>query len=303
MSQQATALATIDQSQPLATYGREQIQLIKDTYAKGASDAELQLFIEIAQRKGLDIFSNQITLVGRWDAKLSKEIRTPMTTIDGYRAMADRTGRYVPGQDAELKYDSKDRLFSATAFVKKNVGGEWHTISATAFYDEYVQTTKDGNPNRTWAKMPRLMLAKCAEALALRKAFPAELGGIYTQEEMGNEQSQTIEATPVQAKAVRVDDNKNELIATLRTVAGTAGYETEKRMAAWLKENIDNLPARNGAAFPAWLLSFDNETLQLIIDELVAEVERNMDASDSLHGVMAGTDIGDGDDAPEKLVP
>jgi hypothetical protein len=58
-------------------------------------------------------------------------------------------------------------------------------LAATAFYDEYVQTTKEGQPTAFWRRMPRGMLSKCAEALALRRAFPMELSGILADEEVG----------------------------------------------------------------------------------------------------------------------
>lgn len=181
-----TALAVTEAQfieEPL-TYTEEQVELIKNSYAKGASDAELRLFIEVAERKGLDIFSRQIFLIERWDSKVKGYVRTPETSVDGYRVIADRTGLYVPGDEPTFTYDDNGKLRTATAYVKKYVQGVWHVITATAHWAEYVATTKEGQVNTMWRTKPHVMLAKCAEALALRKAFPAQLSGLYTREEM-----------------------------------------------------------------------------------------------------------------------
>jgi hypothetical protein len=69
----------------------------------------------------------------------------------------------------------------------KYVRGTWHEVAATAYYEEYVQRKRDGAPMALWASKPRVMLSKVAEALALRRAFPAELSGVYTSDEMGDE--------------------------------------------------------------------------------------------------------------------
>lgn len=191
-------------------YNREQLDLIKDTYAKGATDQEFSLFIEVARRKGLDIFSGQICLIGRWDQQLQREVRRPQTTIDGLRLIAERTGGYCPGQHPMYSFTADGQPISATAYVKKWVGGSWHEISATAFFDEFAQKKKSGDLTAMWAKMPRLMLAKCAEALALRRAFPADCSGIYTEEEMGQASNPpAVEAQPgevIDAEPVELGD-------------------------------------------------------------------------------------------------
>ena len=167
-------------------YDAEKIDLIKDTIARGASDDELMLFLHLAQRSGLDPFSRQIYLIerranvnGEW-----KTTRQPQTGIDGLRLIADRTERYAPGRQPSYTYDAAGGLVTATAYVKKWVRGEWHEIAATAHYDEYVGKTGKGDITRMWAEKPHIMLAKCAEALALRRAFPAEMSGLYTADEI-----------------------------------------------------------------------------------------------------------------------
>lgn len=168
--------------------GLHKLELIKQTLCKGVTDDELQLFIHACKRTGLDPFMRQIFAVKRWDSSLKREVMTIQTGIDGYRLIADRTGRYAPGRDIEFGYDGKNNLKWAKAFVKKMTpDGQWHEISAIAFWNEYVQTTRDGKPTVFWYHKGHIMLGKCAEALALRKAFPAELSGIYTKEEMSQE--------------------------------------------------------------------------------------------------------------------
>lgn len=175
----SSELATIDPN------SKEMLQLMKDTICKGSSDDEFKLFAYTCKRLGLDPFSRQIFPVKRWDSGLGKEVMSIQTGIDGYRLIADRTGRYAPGKDPEFTYDSKGKLISARAFVMKQTpDSTWHEVSASAHYSEYAALKKDGKPNHMWATKPHIMLAKCAEALALRKAFPAELSGVYTKEEM-----------------------------------------------------------------------------------------------------------------------
>jgi len=171
-------------------FDQTKLDLIKRTICKGATDDELQLFIHACKKTGLDPFMRQIFAVKRWDSSARREVMTIQTGIDGYRLIADRTGKYAPGRDTEFGYDAEGNLRWAKAYIKKMTpDGQWHEISAMAFWDEYVQTTKEGKPTLFWLKKGHIMLSKCAEALALRKTFPAELSGIYTKEEMAQELS------------------------------------------------------------------------------------------------------------------
>ena len=142
-------------------FNKEQIDLLKRTVAKGTTDDELSLFMHVCKKSGLDPFSRQIYAVKRWSTKENKEVMTIQTGIDGYRLTAERTGCYCPGKESIFNYDKDNKLISATAYVKKLAGGLWHEISATAFYEEYVQLDKNGNPNNFWSKMKHTMLVKC----------------------------------------------------------------------------------------------------------------------------------------------
>lgn len=154
---------------------KDKVELIKRTVCRGASDDELELFIHVCQRCGLDPFMKQIYSVKR------AGVMTIQTSIDGLRLIADRSGNYSPGSEPNYVYTEEGKLLSATAHLKKRTNdGHWHNVSATAFFNEY----KPNGASPFWTNMPHVMLAKCAEALALRKAFPAEMSGLYTSEEM-----------------------------------------------------------------------------------------------------------------------
>lgn len=195
------SVATVDpndarrrQAKELANDGREftpaQITTIKNNLAKGATDEELKFFIAVCSRTGLDPFLRQIYWVERYDPQLERKIGTIQVGIDGYRAMASSTGLY-DGQDApqwcgpdgrwvELWLEDGPPFAARVAVYRKDVG---RPIVGLVRYSAFVQKKKGGEPNKMWATMPAEMLAKCAEAQALRKAFPKDLGGITTTEE------------------------------------------------------------------------------------------------------------------------
>lgn len=163
----------------------DKVELLKHTICKGATNHEFELFIHACKRTGLDPFMKQIYAVKRWDSQAQRETMAIQTAIDGFRLIAERTGMYAPGKESTFEYDENGNIVSATSYIKKMTrDGTWHEVAAKAKWKEYVQTTKDGKVSKFWAKMPEVMLSKCAEALALRKAFPAELSGLYTTEEM-----------------------------------------------------------------------------------------------------------------------
>src|SRR5215469_2809654 len=168
-------------------FSREQIDLIKQTVARGATDNELKLFLYAAHRTGLDPLTKQIYFIKRrvWNVEKNGYdlVGTIQTGIDGYRVVAARNG--LAGID-DVIFDSEDKQHpnKATVSVYRMVGDTRVSFTASARWSEYVQVNNKNVPIAMWKKMPYLMLGKVAEALALRKAFPADLSGVYTSEEM-----------------------------------------------------------------------------------------------------------------------
>jgi len=147
-------------------------QLLARTIAKGATSDELELFIAVCKRTGLDPFAKQIYAIKR------RDVMSIQIGIDGYRLVAERTGKYG-GQLGPMWLNADgvwlDFWIEKTAPQAARVGvvrKDWaQPVWATARFQSYVQQTP------LWQQMPEVMLAKCAEGLAFRKAFPMELSG------------------------------------------------------------------------------------------------------------------------------
>lgn len=165
-------------------FTQEQINLIKTQIVPKANENELKLFLHQARRTGLDPLARQIYAIHRWNSQQGKEVMTIQTSIDGFRVIAERSGDYA-GQDEPMFDDFDGKPLKCKITVYRFRGDvRYPAAVGIAYWEEYVQTDKNGNPSGLWKKMPHVMLAKVTEALALRKAYPQDLSGLYTSEEM-----------------------------------------------------------------------------------------------------------------------
>lgn len=179
----------------ISEMGREKVRLLKDAIAPDLNLTELGLFIEVSKIKKLDPFSRQIYAMKRWDSRLGREKMTIMTGIDGFRTLAERTGKYVGqkgpywcGPDGEWKdvWLSPEKPAAAKVEILRSDFSE--PLVGIAVFAEYAQTKRGGGLVRMWEQMSSVMIAKCAEAIALRRAFPTELSGLCTSDEIGHDE-------------------------------------------------------------------------------------------------------------------
>ena len=211
----------------LTLWTPEQTQLISTTIAPGCSNDELRLFAYACQRTGLDPFSRQIYAIKR-GGKLTIQV-----SIDGLRSIAERTGQldgsqsYWCGSDGawvDVWLDSKPPAAAKTIIHRKGCA---HPFSATARFADF------NAGQGLWSKMPSVMIAKCSEAQALRRAFPADLSGVYSTDEM----DQAVEPVTVTAAPAKGDAKVFQ--------AGKAAIAKADTMDK-LKEVADRMDTRKG---------------------------------------------------------
>lgn len=187
ITRSAPTALTIREDQTRFTPEQEQALLNHAGVSRNASDADVEVFFHQVKRTGLDPFAKQIHMIERQGKQ------TIQVGIDGFRLIArravDKTGEAL-GYEDNLWCDQNGNWRDVPVpgqvpvAAKVTVLRNGQRYPAVALYEEYVARKKNGDVNAMWSQRPAGQLAKCAEALALRKAFPQDLAGLYTSEEM-----------------------------------------------------------------------------------------------------------------------
>lgn len=252
---------------------------IKSCLPKEATEEELDQFIHVCDERKLDPVLKQIYGAKRKNKQGEWQPMTIECRIDGLRLIADRTKRYAPGKEPVF-HDSNGKLVACTSFVKKQTAdGTWHEVASTVYFSEYDQN------NFTWQKMPRTMLAKVAEAHALRKAFPGELSGLYSEDEMPESKKEETSApfeplsTPKEEKkqepskfVTELQELQNQIPPTPREFPKDP---LNKKQIAYLNNLLNERGVSYQKVKETWSLCDMDKLLQTELPELVNTIKAN----------------------------
>lgn len=213
----------------LVDFSGKQLELIRRTVAADCNADEFNQFIHICKTVRLDPLRRQIYAFVFNKRDADKRQMTIVTSIGGYRSIAERTGNYRPGRTLTVFEDKPSNpetnplgISHATAVVHKYIHGEWHEIIEDAYWSEFAPLKdewKDGvrtgrqilDPKKDgWRRMPRVMIEKCAEAKALRRGWPEDFDGLYSEDELAR--THTIELTATELADAAGEERRLGLI-------------------------------------------------------------------------------------------
>lgn len=265
-------------------YTPEYVGLIKETYAKDATDNELQMFLDVCHSTKLNPFAKEIYF---WKQQGKVIIHTG---IDGYRLIADRTGCYAPGPPIKRTYDEKGNHTASTAYVRKKVGSDWFVIEETAHMNEW----RKDSPFWKDANKASHQLDITAERHALRKAFPRNFpqslaqsgpnGEFLTDDQASDTPEQAEQRKRLISNLLRIgklfcnDDQYVSLEAAVRTSALPVLEERYANALVKLREYVlaeigqklqgEAYSAFIVAGFPSGLEAADAEDFFSVLDRL-----------------------------------
>lgn len=245
---------------------QEQVNLIARTIAKDATRDELTLFIGQCKRTQLDPFSRQIYFIKDKRGKVMTQI-----SVDGFRVIAERSGFYA-GQDAPFFEEKDGKIFSCSVNVYR-----WHNDSryiaavGVAYFAEYNKPGTNGYESN-WDKMPRTMLSKVAESIALRKAFPNDLSGLYSPEEMN------------QAEPVITDTKPEPPQSPINDHSSTNMKNTEKVI------EVEPAPAQEVKTVLRGTIGLDQQLkIKVLLGQLNLTSEKKDQIADKFNGIIGRT--------------
>lgn len=212
-----------------AQIGQEEIKTLEQAsiIPKGTPQGQIQVFARVCQEKGISPFSKEVHLLS-YNTREGVKYAT-VIGIGGLRRIAAETGEFAGCDDVifDLAADGSFRTFadikkaegkdkwpiSASCTVYRIVGGQRVPFTATVLFEEFAATYKDRKTGQTkmkgnWSTMPFHMLAKCAEAMALKKGFSDQTNGLHIPEEQGAWESI--------AEEVLSDEELHDLIDKIR---------------------------------------------------------------------------------------
>lgn len=268
----SNAIALTGAALDLALSNRERLGLLKDTICTDLTGPEFEVFIEVCNRRRLDPFCKQIYAIKR-AGKVNHQ-----TAIDGFRLIAQRSGEYEGqlgpfwcGEDGKWV----DVWRQGTGPVAAKVGvfrrGFREPVWGVARTEAY--NTHQGQ----WPKMPDAMIAKCAEALALRKAFPEELSGLHATEEIEDVEVKVLPDAAAPAAPARKPVSAKDLDAEL--LAPTNGVAKQEELVKSLEVEIATMTTRDERAAvrarleAAGLAGAARARMELVWSERLAELK------------------------------
>ncbi len=225
-----------------------QIALVQQTVAKDCNGDEFNLFMEVARAKGLDPFLGQIIPMVFSKNDPDKRKMTIIISRDGQRVIAQRCGDYRPASKtpsyeidkALVSPINPQGVLSATVYLWKQdqKSGEWFEVAGQAFWEEFAPVKEEWALDRetnkrkptgkfvldssgNWARMPRLMIAKCAEMQALRAGWPEQFSGFYDEAEM--DRAKVLDLTASEIVEHEREENRMKLVGGNNTITVTWG--------------------------------------------------------------------------------
>lgn len=213
---------------------KKMVEVLRNTVAQGATDAEFTMFAELCKATGLNPFKKEVWFIKTKDYTNRNGELVPgkvqlMTGINGYLAIANRHPQF-DGMETQVVRDDKGGIIKAVCRVYRK--DRSHPSTAEAFFNEYYQKNFSGKPG-IWDTKPTIMISKVAKSIALREAFPQELNGLYTEEEMPQEYK-----APMVAMIPSDDNKESKCVKTQEEVAESLQVKEENSEYYYCIKNV-----------------------------------------------------------------